>query len=182
MNAPTDAPSLLANFPWRSLIWGGGALLYAIPVAAGLLELAGFDWGSEDYIAAAMMIVGSALVMEIGLRASRHSAYRFAFAIGLATTFFTVWSNLAVGIIGNEDNLLNLIYFAALLAAAVGAVAVRFRARGLSYVTSALAVAQLIIAVIAQFDGYFIWIHAAAFAVLWSASAMLFKKAVQAAV
>ena len=176
MNAATSQSSL-ARFPWRPLIWGGAALLFSIPVVAGIVQPEGFDWSPMDYVFAAVMIFGSALVMELGLRMSGNATYRFGFAVALGTAFFTIWSNLAVGIIGNEDNPLNLMYFAALLLGIVGALAVRFRAAGLGHVTGALAVAQFAIAGIAQFNGYFTWIIAAFFAVLWSASSMLFRKA-----
>ncbi|MGB5332427.1 MAG: hypothetical protein WBM80_04545 [Woeseiaceae bacterium] len=36
--------------------------------------------------------------------------YRSAFGLALAAAFILVWMNLAVGIIGDSDNLYNLMY------------------------------------------------------------------------
>ena len=46
--------------------------------------------------------------------------------------FFLVWVNGAVGIIGNEENQANLLFFGVLAVAVVGSLIARFRAKGMA--------------------------------------------------
>lgn len=166
----------LARLPWRPLVWGGAAALYAVPVVAWL-AVDGMLWDGADFVFAAVMIFGSALLIEIGLRISSSIAYRAAVAIAVGAAFLTVWANGAVGIIGNEDNPLNLMYFAALAALGLAALAVRFRAGPLSKVLFAMAAVQFAIAAVAQYHGHFIWVIAAFFAAAWALAGWLFARA-----
>ncbi len=49
-------------------------------------------------------------------------AYRFAVGVALAAAFLLVWMNLAVGLIGSEDNPANLMYFGVLAVGFIGAI------------------------------------------------------------
>ena len=53
-----------------------------------------------------------------------------------------VWINLAVGIIGSEDNPANLMYGGVLAVGVAGAVAARFRPGGMARALAATALAQ----------------------------------------
>ena len=176
MNDVLSNDGWLAWLPWRPLVWGGAAALYAVPVVAKL-AVPGMLWDGADFIFAAVLIFGSALLMEIGLRLSHDVAYRAGVAIAVGAAFFTVWSNAAVGIIGNEGNPLNLMYFAVLAALGLAAIVVRFRARPLSKALFAMAAAQFAIAAVAQYHGHFTWVIAAFLAAIWAASGWLFAKA-----
>ena len=180
MNDVLSNDGWLARLPWRPLVWGGAAALYAVPVVAKL-TVEGMLWDETDFIFAAVLIFGSALLVEIGLRLSKDVAYRMAVAIAVGAAFFTAWSNAAVGIIGNENNPLNLMYFAALAAMGLAALVARFRAGALSKVLYAMALAQFAIAAVAQYHGHFTWVIAAFFAAIWATSGRLFAKASSAA-
>lgn len=180
MNDVLSNDGRLARLPWRPLVWGGAAALYAVPVVAKL-TVEGMLWDETDFIFAAVVIFGSALLVEIGLRLSHDIAYRAGVAIAVGATFLTVWSNAAVGIIGNEDNPLNLMYFAALAAIGLAVLASRFRAGALSKILFAMAAAQFAIAAIAQYHGHFTWVIALFFAAIWATSGWLFAKASAAA-
>ena len=166
----------LARLPWRPIVWGGAAALYAVPVVAWF-AVDGMLWDGADFVFAAVMIFGSALLVEIGLRISANVAYRAAVAIAVGASFLTVWINGAVGVIGSEDNPLNLMYFAALAAMGLAALAVRFRAAPLSKILLAMASAQFAIAAVAQYHGHFIWVIAAFFATVWALAGWLFARA-----
>ena len=58
--------------------------------------------------------------------------YRIAAAIAVATPLFLVWTILAVGIIGNESNPANLIYFAVLAVSVTGTFIVRGQPDGMA--------------------------------------------------
>lgn len=169
-----------AHVPWRLIGW-------AIPV--GLLTipwLARWPWTGSDFIVAAVIfaIVGGAL--ELAVRASGNVYYRLGAAAAIGTAFLLVWINLAVGIIGSENNALNLMFFGVILAALVGGIVVRFEAGGMARAMTVAAVLQGLIGV-----GVFLLDSGATeppgrfglllliefFAAGWLVSAWLFRKA-----
>ena len=172
------------RIPWRLIGW-------AIPV--GLLTipwLAHFPWTLSDFIVAGAMFAIVGGTFELAVRASGNWAYRAGAAAALATAFLLTWVNLAVGIIGNEDNPLNLMFFGVIAAALVGSIAVRFSADGMSRAMTVAAVIQGLIGIgvfVADAGaaeppgrtGLFILIEI--FAGLWLLSAWLFRKAAAAA-
>jgi hypothetical protein len=80
-----------------------------------------------------------------------NAAYRFAVGVALAATLILVWMNLAVGIIGSEDNPANLLYVGVLAVGIVGALVARFRPHGMARALLAAALAQVLVPVIALF-------------------------------
>ncbi len=58
-------------------------------------------------------------------RVRQNTTYRFAVGIALLGAFLVVWVNLAVGIIGEPDNLANLMYVGVLVVGLVGAIVAR---------------------------------------------------------
>ena len=81
------------------------------------------------------------------------TAYRFAVGVALAVAFLLAWVNLAVGIIGSEDNLANLMYVGVLAVGIVGAIVAHFRPHGMARALFATALAQALVAGIALIFG-----------------------------
>jgi hypothetical protein len=81
------------------------------------------------------------------------TAYRAAVGVALAVAFLLAWVNLAVGIIGSEDDLANLMYVGVLAVGIVGAIIARFRPHGMARALFATALAQATVAVIALIFG-----------------------------
>ena len=113
-------------------------------------------------------------------------AYRAAVGVAVAAAFILVWMNLAVGIIGTEDNPANLMYGGVLAVGIIGAVIARFQPDGMARALVATALAQALVAVIALIAGlgstgpswpWSIVILTGFFAALWLISAWLFRKA-----
>lgn len=71
----------------------------------------------------------------------------------MATALLLVWINLAVGIIGSENNPINLIYFGVLFVGIAGAGIARFRPQGMARALFATAFAQALVPVIALVIG-----------------------------
>ncbi len=111
------------------------------------------------------------------MRTSGNNGYRAAAAIAIAGAFLLVWANLAVGIIGAEDNPANLMYAGVLAVALVGAAMARLRPAGMARALAATAVAQALIAGIALTLGYFTLAPDGFFVALWLLSAWLFRQA-----
>jgi hypothetical protein len=94
--------------------------------------------------------------------------------------------NLAVGIIGTEDNPANLMFGGVLAVGIVGAVIARLQPQGMARALVATALAQALVAVIALITGLGsagpgwpgdILVLTGFFAALWVGSALLFRKA-----
>ena len=81
------------------------------------------------------------------------TAYRAAVGVALAVAFLLAWVNLAVGIIGTEDDPANLMYVGVLAVGIIGAIVARFRPSGMARALFATALAQASVAVIALIFG-----------------------------
>ena len=113
-------------------------------------------------------------------------AYRAAAGVAVVAAFILIWINLAVGIIGSEDNPANLLFGAVLAVGILGALIVRFQPQGMARVLAATALAQALVGVIALVAGLdsatanwrgAIVVLTGFFATLWLVSAWLFRKA-----
>lgn len=119
-----------------------GSTLFLIIPLTGMLLSAGVNWGLFDFIFAWVLIFGSGFTYKFITSKISNTKYKAALGIAVFTSLFIVWSNLAVGIIGSEDNPVNLIYFVMLFAVIIGGVAVKFQPKGLSILMLAAAAAH----------------------------------------
>lgn len=168
---------------WRIAGWGSLLSLLLIPAFA-MQVTSEVNWTGSDFVFAAMLLIFLGGAMEFALHGARSAPARLGLALAVATSFFTLWSNAAVGIIGAEDEPLNVGFFFLIIAGIAGAALLRFRPAGLQKVTAVLAVSQLVMGTIATqvMPGHgFEWGILAVFAALWSAASWLFLKAARQA-
>lgn len=118
---------------WRVIGWGGAAALLATPFIA-MRFTSEVDWGPVDFITMGVIFGLVGLTIELAVRASSHWAYRAGAGFAVLASFFLIWVNLAVGMIGDEDNAYNLLFGGVLVIAIAGAIAVRARPQGLARV------------------------------------------------
>ncbi len=111
------------------------------------------DWTVFDFVVAGALLFGTGLAYELVARKSNRRAYRGGVFVALASALFLTWANLAVGIIGSENEPANLMYFGVLAVGIIGALAARFRPSGMARALLAMAGAQALIAVIALLAG-----------------------------
>lgn len=161
---------------WRIVVWGGAALLLLLPLVA-MRFTRDVAWTGRDFAVFGAMLAVLCGGLEIAVRMSRNHAYRAAAGVALIAGFLLVWMNLAVGIIGNEENPANLMFFGVLVVGFVGALLARFRAERMARALVAMALAQVVVAVVAQIGGAFVWPLTVVFSGLWLGSAALFRKA-----
>lgn len=163
---------------WRIGVWGGAAALLLAPLIA-MRFTDEVKWTGSDFATFAVMLALPLAGLELAMRASASFVYRAAVAVALGAAFLMTWVNLAVGIIGDEDNLLNLLFFGVLAVGIVGAVIARFRPAGMARALVAMALAQALIAVLALIvqAGLAPVVLTGAFVAPWLASAWLFGKA-----
>ena len=169
--------SALARQP-RLLVWAvaGAAMLLPILAMRGV-DPAAWD-PPGDFIFLGILFAGTAGAFELGTRVPPRLAFRVAVALGLAAILLHTWVNLAVGIIGTEENPANLIYVAVIAVAVIGALLARFRARAMAKAMQAAAIAQALVFAIAWATGLgFTGPITIFFIALWLASAALFHKA-----
>jgi hypothetical protein len=170
---------------WRIAPWAIAALLLLLPLVAMQFtdEVA---WDETDFIVFGAMLAGACGAWELAARMTGSAAYRAAVGVAVAAAFILVWMNLAVGIIGSEDNSANLMYGGVLAVAIVGAVIAGFQARGMARALVATALAQALAGMIALIAGWgstganwpqVIVVLTLFFAALWLISAWLFRKA-----
>jgi hypothetical protein len=128
---PTEPRRSKRGIAWRPLGWGAAVALLLTPVVA-MHFTSEVNWTVSDFIFAGVMfgLVGGTL--ELAFRKSGNRCYRGGVAVAVATTFLLVWINAAVGIIGNEDNPLNLMFFGVIAVALAGALIARFKAAGMA--------------------------------------------------
>ncbi|MBC8165563.1 MAG: hypothetical protein H7Y20_06800 [Bryobacteraceae bacterium] len=110
-------------------------------------------WDLADFAVAGALLVGTGLMYELAARKAGNIAYRAAVGVALAAALLLVWINLAVGIIGNEDNPANLMYIGVLAVGIIGAIIARFQPHGMARALFATALAQALVVVIALIAG-----------------------------
>ena len=169
---------------WRIAAWATAAILLLLPLFAMQVtnEVA---WDLADFVFAGVLIVGVGVAYELTVRMTGNTPYRAAVAVALAAAFILIWINLAVGIIGTEDNPANLMYGGVLVVGIIGAVIARFRPDEMARALFAAALAQAVVAAIALIAGMQSPVSPAIeilglngfFAALWLGSAWLFRKA-----
>jgi hypothetical protein len=162
---------------WRIAAWGAAAAVLLLPLIA-MQFTDEVNWGPGDFALAAALVIGVGMSFELALRRTGSHAYRAAAAVALAAAFTLAWANLAVGVIGSEDNPANLMVWGVLAVGIFGALAARFQPRGMARALAATALAQVIVDVLTLLSGLgFAGPITAFFAALWLLSAWLFRKA-----
>jgi hypothetical protein len=110
-------------------------------------------WSPFDFVAAATLLVGTSLTYVLLTRRTASVAYRAASGIAVVAALLLVWMNLAVGIIGSEDDPANWMYVGALAIGAIGVLIARLQPRGMSRAMFAVAAALTMVAAVALLAG-----------------------------
>lgn len=172
------------GIPWRIVGWGTAVVLLALPAVLKA------PWTASDFIFAGVLFAIVGGLIELAVRTSRNPWYRGGALIAVAASFLLVWINGAVGIIGSEDNSANLMFIGVIALALAGSIVARFRADGMARAMAIAAVAQGAIGVIVAALGLGaneppgllgVLILIAGFTGMWAVSALMFRKAAQAA-
>lgn len=161
----------------RLALLGGVAALMVLPVVA-LRAAESAAWDPGDAVFLAILLAGVGLAHELAARARGGRAYAVGLGIAVAAALLQAWINLAVGIVGNEDNPVNLIYAGVIAVAALGALIARLRPAGMAVAMTAAAAAQALTFVAAIAGGLgFTGPITIFFAALWLLAAWAFRKA-----
>lgn len=164
---------------WHLPMWAGAALILAVPAIAMQFskEIA---WGIEDFLVVGALLAAVCGTIELALRASTSALYRVGVALAAIGGFLLVFVNLAIGIIGDEQNPKNLIFFAIPALGFLGALIGRFKAALLVKLLVIMAALQLstifmapaeLLRVMIPFTGLFVG--------LWLLSALLIQRSIR---
>ncbi len=157
---------------WRLAMWGTLATLLSLPA------IFRFPWTASDFVIMGIMLGSVGLGIEFLVRRSGSNAFRLGSVAAVLTAFMTVWANLAVGMIGSEDNPYNLYFMAIPLVVFAAAALVRFDARRTAWIMAGAAAVQLALALGgmdvdlrgARFSSFFAFLWLVAATLFWSAA------------
>ncbi|WP_230679186.1 hypothetical protein [Hymenobacter properus] len=165
------------------------ALLLLIPLVAMQFSTE-VNWSVFDFVVAGGLLFGAGLTFVLIARKWNNTAYRLGVGVAVAAGLLLVWANLAVGLVGSEDNPANLLYGGVLAVALIGAFAARFRPAGMSRAMFGAGLTYVLVTAIALF----VWKPTGAaaepsvhllnvlvangvFAALWVVAGLLFRRA-----
>lgn len=159
-------------------MWGGAACLLLLPLVA-MQFTDEVNWDQADFLVMGTMLLAACSAFELAARMSAHWAYRAGAAVAIVTAFLLVWINLAVGIIGTENNPANLMFAGVLAIGAIAAAIARLRPRAMARAMLATALAQALVAAAILFAGWGVkpLVLTAFFVASWLLSAALFRHA-----
>lgn len=170
---------------WRITPWMIAALLLLSPLVA-MQFITEVSWDKTDLAVMGTMLFSTCGAYELAARMTENIAYRAAVGVAVVTALFLIWINLAVGIIGPEDDPANLMYGGGLAVGILGALFARFRPRGMVRALITVALAQAVVGAIALVAGLgcigekspgVIVFLTSFFVALWPISAWLFRRA-----
>jgi hypothetical protein len=133
-----------------------------------------FPWTGSDFVVAAVLLASVGAGIELLARLAGNAFVRLGGIVVAVTCFLTVWVNLAVGMIG-DDNPYNLLFLGVLVIAIGGALLVRYRPAAMVGVTLAAGALQVALGL----GGYGMdprgAVFSAAFGLFWLLAAALFR-------
>ncbi len=166
----------------RIAAWTAAGLLLLLPLVA-MQFTDEVNWSLSDFVIFGFMLASVGIAFEVAARTTSNTAYLSAAGLALLGAFLLVWSNLAVGIIGNEGNDANLMYFGVLAVGFVGALIARLKPAGMAFTMIAMTFALVLVAIIALIAGLDpsgdvlprgIVLATGIFGVMWAGAAWLF--------
>ena len=173
------------NSTTRRLVWAIVGVLIVV-----LLAVMPFtdevQWNEAVAYGVILLLAGGAYEMWQWLM-TRELTYRIAFCLGLAGLLLLGWVSGAVGIIGSENQPVNLMYWAVPAVLFIGSLFSRFKPRGMAYTLFATALVQVLIPIVAltisqevswgNAGVVGVFVFNSIFALLFFGSALLFRRA-----
>ena len=146
------------------------------------------QWSLNDFVLAGILLFGTGSAYIFIRSRSDNYAYRAGIGLLLFTSLFLMWSNLAVGLVGSENEPFNLSYFGVILTGIIGTLLSRFKPNAMSITAFIMAGMHVLLAAIALATGMqnvpgssvmeIIGVNAM-FMILFSLSGLLFRYAAQ---
>lgn len=137
----------MQNITKRLVVWAVVVvLILLIPLVMQFTSEV--QWNEAVAYSVILLAVGGFYELWQWLK-TRDSTYRIAFGVGLAGMLFLGWVSGAVGIIGSENQPVNLLYWAIPAVLLTGSLISRFEPRGMARTLFAAALIQALIPMVA---------------------------------
>lgn len=145
MNESKNGPERsFGRWPWRWIGWSLAALLLLVPLLA-MQWTEEVNWTGRDFLAAALMLGGTGIAMELTLTRFDDLRYALAWVVALSSALLLLWVDLAVGMLGADDHPANAWYLAIFVLGLLGALISRLRPAGMARTMLAVATVQLVL-------------------------------------
>jgi hypothetical protein len=165
---------------WRIPMWSGAAALLALPAIAMQFSKE-ISWGLEDFLIVGILLAAVCGTVELASRVSTNGLYQAGVALAAAGGFSLVFINLAVGIIGDEQDPRNLVFMAIPVVGFLGALIARFKAAVLVRLLVGMAAVQFFAMFLAPADLMSLMIpFTGIFVGLWLVCALLIRRSTRA--
>src|SRR3989344_6286 len=174
-----------ANLPY--LLWVSFATVLQLTIVMQFPSFANeVQWNEAVAYGVILLAAGGFYELWLWLK-TRARTYRIAFSVGLAGALLLGWVSGAVGIIGSENQPVNLMYWAVPAVLLIGSLISRFQPRGMARASFAVALVQVLVPVVAliispevNWGGagvIGVFVFNSIFAVLFAGSGLLFLRA-----
>ena len=172
----------------RLIVWAiVGALILLLLILAAMRVTNEVNLGEAVAWSGILLVAGGFYELWQWLKKTRTRAYRIGFGVGLAGVLLLGWVSGAVGIIGSENQPVNLMYWAVHAALLTGALISRLSPGGMARTLFAAALVQVSVPVIALIISpevswgnagvIGVFVFNSIFAVLFAGSGLLFLHA-----
>lgn len=155
--------------PWRIMGWGLIAVLLSLPA------ILRFPWTASDFVLMAVLLGSVGAGIEFLVARGGSVFARLGAIVMVLTAFLTIWVNLAVGMIGSEDNPYNLLFLANLALVLIAGIWVRLEPGAMVKVALLAALVQAALALGGLGSDQRGAIFSAVFALFWLFAAALFR-------
>ncbi len=170
--------------PWRVAAWSTAAALMLVPIVVQLTH-GHFGWSFGDFVGVAMILLFGSAIFDLTARRAPNLLYLSGVSAALAATLGSFLVNGAVGLVGSEDEAHNLFFFIVLMVAVFGSILARGRPEPMAKVMLAAAGTHIAVSTVLLIDANGVSdgdpgmevVGLGLFAILWLASAWLFRNA-----
>lgn len=85
---------------WRTMMWGGLAMVLALPMLAMALGAEGVFWTASDFVIMGALLIAMGVLIEAVMRLVRGRRQRRTAIGAIAVLALLAWAELAVGLFG----------------------------------------------------------------------------------
>ena len=135
-------------------VWGTAAGLLLLPAIAMRFPGSGVDWTLSDFIVMGLLLALTCGAWEMARRLSGNGMARAGFAVTVLGSFFLVWVNLAVGLVGDGGNPANLMFMGVVVVAIAASLLTRGRPRRMRAAMLLTAAVHAAVGVVAAIGGW----------------------------
>lgn len=184
MQETSRQPEHWNSKPWRIAAWSTAAGIMLLPIAVQLTH-GHFGWSFGDFLGIGLILLSGGAIFDLAARRAPNFAYLAGTGAALTAGFGLVVVNGAVGLVGSENEAHNALFFAVLAVACLGSIIAGGRPAPMAKAMLAAAGTHIAVSTALLIDANGVSdgnpqmevFGLGIFAMLWLASAWLFRSA-----